>query len=274
MRQSLTAAVKGQTIKSVLVRWPKLVSGRGNLRRASRAAAREFGRGISGRKIVRVERRGKNLIIVLSGGKRIVVHLKMSGRFAYYPGKIPREWSRHDHIIFKLNKGILVYNDARKFGYLIYYPNASAAENHFAGIGMEPLSPKFTPKYLESALARKNGRIKTVLMSQSVVAGLGNIYCDEALFLAGIRPTRRASSLKPEEIKKLRLAIRQVLSRAIKLGGSTVFTYRTMEGKRGRYADERKVYGRAGEGCKKCGARLTGTKINNRATVYCPRCQK
>lgn len=275
LRRSLVAAVKGQRIKSVLVRWPKLVSGRGNLRKASAAAVRGFLRGVSGRRITGVERRAKNLIVVLSGGRRVIVHLKMSGRFAYYRGKeVPREWGKHDHVIFKLNKGALVYNDARKFGYLIYYPDESHVGEHFAGIGVEPLSREFTPQYLKEALARKNARIKTVLMSQSVVAGLGNIYCDEALFLSGIRPDRRASSIKPAEAKKLHRAIRQVLSRAIKLGGSTVFTYRTMAGRRGRYADERKVYGRAGEKCLKCGARLIGMKMNNRATVYCARCQK
>lgn len=275
LRRSLIAAVRGQNIKSVLIRWPKLVSGRGNLRKASAAAVRRFSRGVSGRQIVGIERRAKNLIFVLSGGRRVVAHLKMSGQFAYHLEKdAPGAYGKHDHIIFKLSKGTLVYNDARKFGYLTYYSDVSKAENHFAGIGVEPLSPAFTPRYLENALGRKNGRIKTVLMNQSVVAGVGNIYCDEALFLAGIRPARRASSLKPGEIKKLHRAIRQVLSRAIKLGGSTVFTYRTMEGKRGRYADERKVYGRAGERCLKCGTRLVGIRINNRATVYCPRCQK
>ncbi len=275
MRRSLIAAVRGQTIRNVLVRWPKLVSGRGNLRRASQSAVLRFARGIAGRKVVSIERRAKNLIFVLSGGRRVIVHLKMSGRFAYYRGKeIPQQWGKHDHIIFKLSRGTLVYNDARKFGYLIHYPDESRAKEHFAKVGAEPLSREFTPQYFEEALARKNARIKTVLMSQLVVAGLGNIYCDEALFLAGIRPSRKASSLKAEEVKKLHRAIRQVLSRAIKLGGSTVFTYRTMEGKRGRYADERKVYGRAGEKCKKCGSILRGIRINNRTTTYCPRCQK
>lgn len=274
MRRSLAAVVKGQKIKDVLIRWPKIVSGRGNLRKASFWAVREFRRGILNRKIIGIERRGKNLIFILSAGRRIIVHLKMSGRFAYYRAvEIPKNWSRHDHIIFKLSRGTLVYNDTRKFGYLIYYPNERKAEGHFTGIGVEPLSSKFTAQYLEKAFARKNARIKTVLMDQSVVAGLGNIYCDESLFLSGINPTRKASSLKPEEIKKLHRAIRKVLSRAIKLGGSTVFTYRTMEGKLGRYADEHKVYGRAGEECLKCGSRLCGIKINNRATVYCSRCQ-
>lgn len=295
LRRSLAAAVKGQRVKKVLVYWPKIVSGRGNARRASRAAARKFARGVSGRKICGIERRGKNLIFLFSGGRRVIVHLKMSGGFRYYPagkyGKPGNETpagrrrrqnkiakvilpGKHDHVVFQLSKGTLVYNDARKFGYLIYYPAAKEAEKHFAKIGVEPLSREFTPQYFEEALARKNARIKTVLMSQAMAAGLGNIYCDEALFLAGIHPTRRASSLKPAEIEKLHGAIRQVLSRAIKLGGSTVFTYRTMEGKRGRYVDEHKVYGRAGEKCKKCGARLKGIRINSRTTVYCPRCQK
>lgn len=281
MRRGLIAAVKGQTIKYALVRWPKLVSGRGNLRCASRAAVREFTRGVSGRKILGVERRGKNLIIVLSGGGRIVVHLKMSGHFRYCREEgIKRgkkgeyKFDRHDHVIFRLNRGILIYNDARKFGYLIYYPDASRVEDHFAGVGVEPLSSAFTPRYLESALSRKRGRIKVVLMDQSVVVGLGNIYATETLFLAGIRPTRRASSLRQPEIGKLYRAIRWVLRRAVRLGGSTILTYRTMEGKRGRYADNFLVYGRQREKCRQCHKPLKGIKVNGRATTYCPACQK
>lgn len=278
LRRSLTAKVRGQTIKDVLIRWPKLVSGRGNLRRASRTAVREFTRGVSGRKIVGIERRGKNLIIVLSGGKQIVVHLKMSGQFRFVErgtrSAERRRLDKHDHIVLELSKGTLIYNDARKFGYLIYYPDASKAERHFAGVGIEPLSREFTPQYLKKALVRKNGRIKTVLISQTVVAGLGNIYCDEALFLAGVRPTRKASSLKPGEIKKLHRATRQILRRAIRLGGSTILTYRTMEGKRGRYAENFLVYGRSGEKCRQCNKTLKGIKVSGRATTYCPVCQK
>jgi formamidopyrimidine-DNA glycosylase len=278
LRRSLAAVVMGQTIKRVLIRWPKLVSGRGNIRRASRGAAREFARRVKNQKIVGIKRRAKNLILILSRGGRIVVHLKMSGRFRFVKreagsaGQITP--NKHDHIIFELSKGLLIYNDTRKFGYLIYYPDASAAEGHFAGVGAEPLSSKFTPAYLKNALGLRRGRIKTVLMGQAVVAGLGNIYCDEALFSAGIRPTRKASSLAPGEIRKLHRAIRRVLLRAIKLGGSTILTYRTMQGQRGRYAEELKVYGRAGKRCVRCSRRLLGTRIANRTTVYCPRCQR
>ncbi len=310
LRRSLLDKVKGQTVKKIILRWPKLVSGRGNLRRVSLKKSAEFVRGISGCKILNIERRGKNLIFVLSGGRpgsetssgasrtnttkpeallpggRMIVHLKMSGRFTYKKANAANEaneaseanaaksYGPHDHIIFQLSRGVLIYNDVRKFGYLIYYPSQAAAEKHFESIGVEPLSAEFTPEYLESALKKRGGSIKSVLMDQSVVAGLGNIYCDEALFASGIRPTHRASSLRPGDIAGLYRAVRVILSRAVKLGGSSVRSYRLMSGQRGRYAEKHKVYGRAGEKCLRCGRKLKSAKIAGRTTVFCKNCQR
>src|SRR5262249_44885844 len=125
--------------------------------------------------------------------------------------------NKHTHIIFELEKGTLYYNDTRMFGYLLFYPSRPAFEDedHFKGVGVEPLDPGFTAKYLETKLATSNKKIKTALMEQGIVAGLGNIYADEALFEAGIRPTRGGSSIRKEEIKKLHAAIRRILEKAI-----------------------------------------------------------
>jgi formamidopyrimidine-DNA glycosylase len=274
MRRSLESAVKGQTITDVRIRWGKIVSGRGSARKASAKAIRKFKEGVHGRKILTINRRGKNVILILDDGGRVVVHPKMTGRFILYKGRNKFRPAEHDHVIFNLSGGNLIYNDPRKFGYVLFFPDTKTAGDFFSRLGVEPFSTQFTSTYLVKALSQKRGRIKTVLVNQSLVAGLGNIYCDEALFLAGVKPTRPGTSLKPNEISKLHRAIRSVLKKAISLGGSTVLSYRTMEGQPGRFAGMIKVYGRAGEKCFRCRRRLVGIRINNRTTVYCQKCQR
>jgi len=273
MRRSLESVIKRQRIKHVTIRWGKIVSGRGNRRKASVGALMKFRKGVQGRKIEAIQRRGKNVIFILDDDGRIVVHPKMSGRFVYYANGNEYRAGIHDHVVFQLTSGILVYNDPRKFGYVLYFPRVQECETFFNGLGVEPLSAEFTSSYLRDSLSGRRGRIKTLLLSQSVVAGLGNIYCDEALFQAGVKPTRPSGSLNPVEVRKLHRAIGNILKKAIALGGSTVLTYRTMWGKEGRFTKLIKVYGRAGEICSRCGIRLEGMRINNRATVYCSRCQ-
>jgi formamidopyrimidine-DNA glycosylase len=268
LRRGLTRLVVGQKIVRVQVRKPKLVSGKGNIRTASDAKRRTFIRGLTNETLAAVDRRAKNLIFRFSSGKMMLVHLKMSGQFVYRErgenkviGGHPIELAEHElpnkhtHLIFELERGTLYYNDTRMFGYLLYYPSAAAfeKEEHFADLGLEPLDAAFTPAYLAEALQSKKGRLKTVLMDQKIVTGLGNIYADEAMFEAGVRPTRSAASLTREEIKKLHAAIRRILKRAIDLGGSSVATYRLVDDSRGNYAREHNVYGKAGKQCVICG---------------------
>src|SRR3989344_7515542 len=208
LRRGLEKYILGQKILKVKVEKPKLVSGKGNIRAASLKKAKEFVKGLSGEKFIAVERRAKNLIFKLSHDKVILAHLKITGQFVYLPsreasarhskviGGHPIELSektlpnKHSHIIFELDSGTLYYNDTRMFGYMLYYPNVEAfeKENHFALLGLEQLHKKFTVKYLGEALKNKTRKIKSVLMEQSVVTGLGNIYADEGLFEARIRP--------------------------------------------------------------------------------------
>src|SRR3989338_6283330 len=192
LRQGLARAIIGQKIRRVEIRKPKLVSGKGTLRTASERKKLEFSKGTQGEHLVAVERRAKNLVFKLSHEKIILAHMKMSGQFVYKPsansktisGGHPIELSekelpnKHTHIIFELEKGVLYYNDTRMFGYLLYYPTVEAFEeaNHFELIGLEPFYKKFTSKYLMGALKNKKGKIKAVLMDQSIVTGLGNIY--------------------------------------------------------------------------------------------------
>ena len=290
LRRGLTRAILRQKILRVEVKKPKLVSGKGNIRRPSRRKKEEFVKCIRGEHFIAVERRAKNLIFRLSHGKIILAHLKMSGQFAYQPfdhkpsviGGHPIELSerklpnKHTHIIFELERGILYYNDTRMFGYLLYYPNIKTfeAENHFGLYGLEPLGRGFTAKYLRGALKNKKGKIKAVLMDQKIVTGLGNIYADESLFEAKIRPARSANSLTLRETEALHKAIIRIMKRAIKVGGSSVATYRLLDDTRGNYAREHKVYGKAGKLCPNCGRLLSKTVIQSRTTIFCPRCQK
>jgi formamidopyrimidine-DNA glycosylase len=288
LRRGLQKNIVGQKILKVKVTKPKLVSGKGAVRTASSKKVSEFEHGLKGETFSNIERRAKNLIFKFKSGKIILAHLKMSGQFVYKPkagkqiiGGHPIELSektlpnKHSHIIFELNKGTLYYNDTRMFGYLLYYPTLGKfeAENHFELLGLEPLDKKFTPKYLEENLKNKSGNIKSVLMNQTVVTGLGNIYVDESLFEAKIKPTRSASSLTHAEIKLLHTAIIRILKRAIQVGGSSVATYRLLDQSQGNYAREHKVYGKAGKPCPRCGHPLKKILIQSRTTIFCPNCQ-
>jgi len=290
LRQGLERVIVGQKILQVEIKKPKLVFGKGTIRVASLKKKEEFIFGATGEKFISVERRAKNLVFRLSHGKIILVHLKMSGQFVYkssisaktISGGHPIELSekelpnKHTHIIFELEHGILYYNDTRMFGYLLYYSDIKAfeAENHFGMYGLEPLSKEFTSKYFFDALKDKKGKIKTVLMEQKIVTGLGNIYADESLFEARIRPDRSAHSLTNLETKKLFKAIIRIMRQAIKVGGSSVSTYRLLDMSRGNYAREHKVYGKAGQLCANCGKLLQKTIIQSRTTIFCPHCQK
>ncbi len=289
LRMGLEKAIVGQKVLKVEVRKPKLVSGNGTLRTASSKKVREFEQDIKGEKFIAVERRAKNLIFKLSHDKIIIAHLKMTGQFVFKPksgkqvlGGHPIEISesklpnKHTHIIFTLENGMLYYNDTRMFGYVLYYPSRDAfeKENHFKSYGKEPLDKSFTVKYFTETLKNKKGKIKTVLLNQDVVTGVGNIYADESLFEAGIIPTRNASTLTKNEIEKLHKAIIRILKKAIEVGGSSVATYRLLDNSQGNYAREHKVYGKAGKPCVKCGKLLSKILVQNRTTIFCPKCQK
>ena len=289
LRRGLVKKIAGQRIKHIEVRKPKLVSGKGNVRSVSGAKAKEFIAGLTGETISVIDRRAKNLIFRTKRGKILLVHLKMSGQFVYrergrnlVDGGHPIELSekelpnKHTHLIFELTRGTLFYNDTRMFGYLLYYPSAAAfeKENHFGGLGLEPMDPAFTFAYFKTALGEKKGKLKKVLMDQAIVTGLGNIYADEVCFMAGVRPVRRVESLKPKEMEGIYKAILFIIPNAIEQGGSSVATYRLLDESRGNYARDHKVYGKTGERCVVCGTALRTVQVNNRTTVFCPNCQK
>ena len=160
------------------------------------------------------------------------------------------------------------------FGYLLYYPEFDEAEGHFVGLGMEPEDEQFTEDFFVKAMLGRTGKLKSLFLNQDVVVGLGNIYCDEVCFEAGIRPDRTVKSLSKMDLKQLYLAIKKIIPLAINMGGSSVANYLLADGSKGNYAHYHKVYLKGGKPCQVCGNLLEKQKMNSRTTVFCLQCQK
>ncbi|MBM3553974.1 MAG: bifunctional DNA-formamidopyrimidine glycosylase/DNA-(apurinic or apyrimidinic site) lyase [Alphaproteobacteria bacterium] len=237
---------------------------------------RDLGPRLTGRRIEGVERRAKYILIRLSGGESLVVHLGMTGRLTF--AKPGADLDRHDHVTLATDRGDeLRFNDARRFGLMALVPTAEEPRHPlFRGIGPEPLGLSFTGARLAAALAGKKTPIKAALLDQRVVAGIGNIYASEALFRAGISPKRSAATCTGERAARLVAAIKAVLKAAIKAGGSSLRNYVQANGELGYFQHAWKVYDRAGEPCPGCDCDGAIRKIvqAGRATYYCPRKQK
>lgn len=229
----------------------------------------------TGKVISAVDRRGKYLLVRLEPERDLVVHLRMAGRLYINRPDDPVE--KHTHVIFDLSDGRqLRYIDLRHFGQICLVARGDYGELGLLNrLGPEPLSADFTAAYLRAGLARRRGPIKSALLDQEFIAGIGNIYADESLFRARIRPDRPAASLTRAEADRLRRAIRETLMEALTFGGTTFSTYRRADGRAGEFAAELKVYGRAGEPCQRCGReRIVRRRIGGRSAHYCPACQR
>lgn len=229
---------------------------------------------IVGLKITGVERRAKLLLLVLKGDKYLGIHFKMTGRVLLR--KIGDTQDLYTRAVITLKNKELRFCDVRKFGYIRLFKNKKDLERVVENkLGPEPFSKKFTVSYLEQVLARKNVAIKTVLMDQTIISGIGNIYANEALFWAGIRPNRIAKSLKFKEIKSLKENIQKVLKKGIKYRGSSAKdeSYRDLFGSLGQYQKHFLVYERKGKPCHKCQSVIEYQKLNGRGTFFCPKCQ-
>jgi formamidopyrimidine-DNA glycosylase len=227
----------------------------------------EFCSRLIGRKVLGLERRGKYMIIRLSGGENLIVHLRMTGALLWDPeGEEP--FTRVE--FFMNNGGRLVYSDVRRFGtiYLTRHP-----EKIVGKLGIEPLSGGFTPSVLAGLLETHHAPVKSVLLNQELIAGIGNMYADEALFAASIHPQKPASSLKPGEIKSLHKAIIQVLEKGIRNKGASIRNYRCADGKAGRAHEEFAVAHREGQRCPHCGNAVKRIVVGQRGTYFCPHCQ-
>jgi len=222
---------------------------------------------LEGDRILAVERRGKYLVFRLESGLVLLVHLRMTGSFGFEP-------TTHERAVIELDDGTrLAYRDIRRFGTWLVLEDAEL-EPFLAGKnGPEPLSTRFTAEWLAARLAVRRAPVKAVLLDQRVVAGLGNIYADEALWRARVNPLRPAQGLDSDEVRRLHRAIRAALRTGIERQGSTLSDYRTPEGSPGAMQEEFRVYGRDGLSCPRCGTTIAKTRVGGRGTWYCPHCQ-
>jgi formamidopyrimidine-DNA glycosylase len=227
---------------------------------------------IVGRRVEAVHRRGKWLLLELDGGAYLMVHLGMTGRFTVVPAAAKRE--PHTHLVFRLDNGDkLRFRDARRFGSVTYFPDRPSWEVFLATrLGPEPWDLR--PAAFRTALKNTKRPVKAALLDQTVVAGVGNIYADEACFAARIDPRRPGNVIRSAEADRLLHAIRAVLDRAIELKGSTIRDYVGGTGGRGGFQNEFQVYGREGEPCPRCGTAIESVRLAGRSTHYCPKCQK
>jgi formamidopyrimidine-DNA glycosylase len=251
-------------------------------------SVKRFTSELPGKEIAAVRRRGKYLLIDLKPAGLIVVHLRMSGRLLIVPGekstaatgksskkKTVEPLSPYERIRFELDRDILVFDDMRVFGRAWYLAGNDASEMDISGIaelGPEPLEG-LTSAHLLERLANKTQSIKTALLDQTIVAGIGNIYADEILHLSNINPLRSAGSLSRKEIELMTEQIKAVLQQAIVLGGSSIRDYTNADGVNGNYQSEAFVYGRKGQNCRHCKAIIERIKLGGRSTHFCPKCQ-
>jgi formamidopyrimidine-DNA glycosylase len=259
--RGLRPALVGSTITGVTVRWPRTVAF---------PTVDQFERRIVGRRVVSIGRRGKYVVGGLDEGY-LLIHLKMSGRLQVLSADEPQ--GKHTHTAFQLDDGReLRFHDVRKFGrvYLV-----DDAEQITGSLGPEPLANDFTLDDFRRLLARRTGRLKSLLLNQGFLAGIGNIYADESLFAAGLHPLRKADSLTQGEQARLYGAFRTVLDRAVEGRGTTLDDrgYVDAEGQAGAYQDEIAVYGRRGEPCPVCRTPIERIVLGGRSTHFCPHCQ-
>jgi formamidopyrimidine-DNA glycosylase len=226
-----------------------------------------------GRQVRDVQRRGKYLLLELDQGL-LLIHLGMSGSLRFDQGLAAP--GQHDHFDLYTNRGTLRLNDPRRFGAVVYVSSLAdpQAIKLLGRLGVEPLSDQFEAAVFYTGLHCRQTAIKQVLLAGDLVVGVGNIYASEALFLAGIRPTCRADRLSKPRVARLHAAIREVLARAVQQGGSTLRDFSAADGKAGYFQLEVMVYGRAGQACKRCSTPVKLIRQGQRASFYCPVCQK
>lgn len=257
--------MEGKKITGVSVNDPKLTA-------PVNPAA--FGKTLRGQVIATVSRRGKYLRFELEGGRTLVIHLRMTGRLSFLgPGKrgAPRS---HLRLSLRFNGGShLLLEDQRRFAQALVL-TASQSADFWDRLGPEPLERSFNASVLAGILDARKRPVKSLLLDQRLIAGIGNIYADEALFGARIHPLRPAGSVSTGEAARLASSIKETLRRAIELKGSSIDTYRDAGGHKGSFQNAFRVHRRAGEPCPQCGGTVQKIKVGGRGTYFCPACQK
>ncbi len=291
--RQLRASVVGATIQEVQVFWERTVA---------HPCLSDFLAALPGRRIEAVRRRGKFLLLDLSGALFLSIHRRMTGNFLLLPPgwsldtslreRDPVAWptrgptfqipvagasysleTRYCRACFVLDDGrCLLFTDPRKFGRIELWPRAREDEA-FAGLGPEPLSADFTVERFATSLAGRRVAIKQALLDQSLVAGVGNIYADEALFYAALHPRRRADSLSPDEVRRLHEGIVTALTLGIEHGGTSFSDYRDLWGEAGQNYNHVHVYHREGKPCTRCGTPIERVVVAQRSSHFCPNCQ-
>lgn len=262
--RDIRPALVGRTIRRVRFSHDDVLRG---------VSRRRLIRRLTGAKIRGVSRRAKHAVLELERD-RLVIQPGMTGALRVHRRGLKPEEARYAVLRAELDRGgELVYRDVRRLGTILLLDD-KAWMRYSAAIGPEPLDPTFSAEHLGAALGRSRQAVKKVIMDQKHLAGVGNIYANEALFAAGIDPSKPASRLGPEDHQRLHHEIRRILAAAIESNGTTFRDYRTGTGESGNFQLELLVYGREGEPCRRCGTRLTGTHaIDARISVFCHRCQ-
>jgi formamidopyrimidine-DNA glycosylase len=258
IKNELLPHVLGRTIEGVDIFWDRMVR---------RPSVEEFRRRVVGKKITALSRRGKYLFFHLDGDGVLVMHMKMTGSLLVNPPD-----DKFSRAVFYLDDGAAVhFRDPRKFGVMWLAGDESAVES---ALGPEPLGPSFTPDFLLKLFKGRTAPVKAVLLDQSRIAGIGNMYADEALFAAKVHPLKPAGELSADEVKRLHRAIRLVLERALTRGGASVRNYIRPGGEPGTAHDEFVVAHGVGKDCPDCGGPIERIVVRGRGTYICPRCQR
>ena len=265
VKEALNQTVKGQTIKDIELRYEPMVKN---------MSADEFKEKLINQTIQEVSRRGKYLVFHFDD-YQLLSHLRMEGKYFYVDSDF--ELNPHVHVIFTLENGKrLLYQDTRKFGTYHLYDKAIDLETTapFQVLGLEPFATEFTPSYVKEKIQNKKKPIKSLLLDQTIVCGLGNIYVDEVLYRARLHPLTSSSELTDKDIENVVKYTVEVLARAIELGGTTIRTFSSSHGVSGTFQNELLVHQRKGENCYECHTPIEKIKVGGRGTYFCPTCQK
>ncbi len=262
--RGLNRVLPGRIVSAVSVLREDVVSGS-----PSRFAAE-----VAGKRFGTIGRRGKNVVLAFEDSARVVVNLGMSGRLVPGSGPGPARGSTHPAVLFHLHDGgSLTYDDVRRFGRLTYVPGPEWT--HWSRrLGPEPLARSFTGARLRAILARSKSPIRSLLLDQRKIAGVGNIYAVEALWLAGIHPQTPADAIGTRPAARLHRSLRRVLRSAVEAGGTTLRNYRTPDGDEGRFRRKLHAYGRRGLPCRRCRTPIGRIVFGGRSAYICPRCQR
>lgn len=264
VRRGLNQTIAHSTISHVDVFWSRMIT--------PPFSSEKFKDVLAGETIHTVERRGKYLIFLLDNWA-MVSHLRMEGKYEVVDSK--EDYKKHTHVVFHLSDGRdLRYLDVRKFGRFSLVPIDKQDDYEpFKKLGPEPTAESFRFSDFKQRLSRTSRAIKTVILDQHVVAGVGNIYADESLFEAGVNPQKPANELNEKESRQLHQAIIAVIGRAVSAGGSTIRTYKNSFGEEGHFQIYLNVYGKKNQACPRCGTPIEKIKVGQRGTHFCPNCQ-